>query len=467
MRIQPVRTNENSFKGLHLDKYTRSCEGSRYFLNYDALRECADKYEVLIKRRSKINGGLCLLPTVATLACTIPNLPALMALGITAGVGYLASLGIKMFNNRDGVPWHKHQFTIQIGKTIKENLAGKKYLSGIKTDKIIWNDTYNSLEWGYIDSNFPIDLIIGSVEDIRKQKMDIFSEIMSKYNDKTLYDINDIYKILEDSEINEYFKDGSCFNLPIDNRGNTLLTKFFDIVPTDGDQKKYDAVINKMKTMPEINYNQKDSYGISILEKILNSENEKALDLVKNFKFRYDKSLDYAYSNIENPVIKNKASRLDIEFNCFEALRLQSREAFTKSLEELNSPLCNNKEEMIDRIRNFAEQNCSRDFYVNVVYPNIIYQMAKNAATQNKSSSLDIAVNACYEAIIMESKEAFAISLKELISQLGEKDKEEMLIKIKNFARHTCSRDFLIKGVYASIIAMDIKDERNRIKKAG
>ena len=189
--------------------------------------------------------------------------------------------------------------------------------------------------------------------------------------------------------------------------------------------------------------------------------------MVKNFKFRYDKSLDYAYSNIENPVIKNKASRLDIEFNCFEALRLQSREAFTKSLEELNSPLCNNKEEMIDRIRNFAEQNCSRDFYVNVVYPNIIYQMAKNAATQNKSSSLDIAVNACYEAIIMESKEAFAISLKELISQLGEKDKEEMLIKIKNFARHTCSRDFLIKGVYASIIAMDIKDERNRIKKAG
>ena len=50
MRIQPVRTNENSFKGLHLDKYTRSCGGSRYFLNYDALRECADKYEVLINQ---------------------------------------------------------------------------------------------------------------------------------------------------------------------------------------------------------------------------------------------------------------------------------------------------------------------------------------------------------------------------------------------------------------------------------
>lgn len=80
---------------------------------------------------------------------------------------------------------------------------------------------------------------------------------------------------------------------------------------------------------------------------------------------------------------------------------------------------------------------------------------------------MDIAVNACYEAIRMESKEAFAILLKELISQLGEKDKEEMLIKIKNFARHTCSRDFLIKGVYVSIIAMYIKDERNRIKKAG
>lgn len=315
MIIQPVATNENSFKGLHLDKFSKRHVGSEKFLKYDMIKKYADKYEVLIKGEKNIDKPLKHFLSISAglivYTCIISALPALMSLGIAASAGFLTSMVLAKFGF--DVDFGE-KFTVQIGKNIKKNLIGEKYLSGIKSDKIIWEDITSCAKRGitYISSGIPDYQIMNNGEDIKRQEMDIFSEIMSKYDDKTLFNIDDIYNILKDKRIKKNFKEGNCFNLPIDNKGNTLLTKFFDIVPTDGEQKKYDAVINKMKTMPNINFNQKDSYGISILEKILNSENEKALDLVKNFKFIYDKSLDYAYSNIDNPVIKNKASHLRI-----------------------------------------------------------------------------------------------------------------------------------------------------------
>ena len=284
MRIQQVTTNENSFKGLHLDKFSKRHVGSEKFLKYDTIKKYADKYEVLIKGEKNIEKPLKpflgISAGLIVFVCIIPALPALLSLGIAAGAGFLTSMTLAKFGM--GVDLGE-KFTIQIGKNIKKNLIGEKYLSGIKSDKIIWEDETSCAERGitYI-SSIPDYQIIENGEDIERQEMDIFSEIMSKYDDKTLFNIDDIYNILKDKRIKKNFKEGNCFNLPIDNKGNTLLTKFFDIVPANGNEKKYDAVINIMKTMPDINYNQKDSNGISILEKILNSENEKALlDLIK------------------------------------------------------------------------------------------------------------------------------------------------------------------------------------------
>ena len=73
-------------------------------------------------------------------------------------------------------------------------------------------------------------------------------------------------------------------NYEVDMTGNTLLTKFFDIVPNEKNQKAYNKVIEKLRKTKDIDYNQRDNFGIPILEKILNSENSQALELVKDFE---------------------------------------------------------------------------------------------------------------------------------------------------------------------------------------
>lgn len=69
-----------------------------------------------------------------------------------------------------------------------------------------------------------------------------------------------------------------------------------------------------MKSMKNIDYNQIDENGISVLEKIINSENTKALELVKNFEFEYLRELDYAYENIQNDTFKRKVKNLNVKF---------------------------------------------------------------------------------------------------------------------------------------------------------
>lgn len=91
------------------------------------------------------------------------------------------------------------------------------------------------------------------------------------------YDSDDVISILKDKKIKEEFKDGEHFNFSVDADDNTLLTKFFDIIPTKENQKDYNNILDSMKDMKKINFNQKDSFGISVLEKFLMLRTEKRL----------------------------------------------------------------------------------------------------------------------------------------------------------------------------------------------
>ena len=150
------------------------------------------------------------------------------------------------------------------------------------------------------------------------------------------YDSDDVISILKDKKIKEEFKDGEHFNFSVDADDNTLLTKFFDIIPTKENQKDYNNILDSMKDMKKINFNQKDSFGISVLEKILNAENRKALNLVRDFEFEYSPELDSAYENISDENFKLSVKDLKIKFShAIDAVRI-----------EFDSPLCDKNKEV-------------------------------------------------------------------------------------------------------------------------
>ena len=107
-----------------------------------------------------------------------------------------------------------------------------------------------------------------------------------------------------------------------------------------------------MKNGENIDYKQVDSDGISVIEKIINSENPDLLDLVKDTEFDYSRELDYAYKRIDDKNFKDKVKSLNINFpNIKEAIRLNSTKALQELLPEFKSPFFNTKKLVNDLCR--------------------------------------------------------------------------------------------------------------------
>ena len=105
------------------------------------------------------------------------------------------------------------------GKKINTNACGKKELGGTLSREFIVAD------------NLDIRNIHSLGEDIEKNDYDKFLDVLDNY------DSDDVISILKDKKIKEEFKDGEHFNFSVDADDNTLLTKFFDIIPTKENQK--------------------------------------------------------------------------------------------------------------------------------------------------------------------------------------------------------------------------------------
>lgn len=91
------------------------------------------------------------------------------------------------------------------------------------------------------------------------------------------YHSDDVISILKDKKIKEEFKDGEHFNFSVDADDNTLLTKFFDIIPTQENQKDYNKILDSMKDMKKSISIRKTASVFLYWKKFLMQRTEKRL----------------------------------------------------------------------------------------------------------------------------------------------------------------------------------------------
>ena len=206
-------------------------------------------------------------------------------------------------------------------------------------------------------------------EELLKLGNQDFRKITYKYRDRDFSDTKTFLDILNEDKVKTDFKNGDIFNYKLNEQGDTLLTRFFDIVPNETNEKEYRQIIDRMKNMHGIIYNQKDSYGISVLEKILNSENPQGLELVQNYKFPYMEEIDWVYNNIADEDFKNKARNLKIDFES-NIGEIFGYAAYNENLlsKILSSPFLN-KDEYSKQVLEFAKKNFSRSYTTETIYP--------------------------------------------------------------------------------------------------
>lgn len=243
------------------------------------------------------------------------------------------------------IPRIRYTGEIQAGDRIENNkLAGRV----TKQHEFYENDNYKL------------------AEELMKKGNSDFRMVMTKH---TIDSPKGILSILNEDIIKENFTNGDCFNYKINEQGDTLLTRFFDIIPDADSQKEYNQILDKMKNMKGIIYNQKDSFGISVLEKILNAENYAALELVKDYKFPYSEELDDACNNIADKNFKNKALNLNFSFPQIKNL-LNKRSYLDKFLQKLStSPFFDaNKDKLSKEILEYTD-NWNESYRSQFLFP--------------------------------------------------------------------------------------------------
>ena len=127
-----------------------------------------------------------------------------------------------------------------------------------------------------------------------------------------LYTSDDMLELLKDMFAENILYKKDILTTPIKEGDSSILMYVADIFPTEENVKKYDKILKILNGIKGINYNFKDNNGVSFLEKVMISENEKLLDLIKNEQFEYYPELDYVYENIQNPEFREKVKELNI-----------------------------------------------------------------------------------------------------------------------------------------------------------
>ncbi len=186
-------------------------------------------------------------------------------------------------------------------------------------------------------------LILKKITPEGNIKADIVKKIFSK-----------IYQFPENMEYRNIDSIISCLKSDdvIESKGRVLnyydniLNSIPDILPTDVDSNKYNEMLELLKNLPDINYNQKDKYGISIIEKIMNSENLELLNVVKEHNIQYLPELDYVYENIQDEKFKEAIDNVEFDI---EELRKLLRKKSPELERHLSSPLIQNNKVTLER----------------------------------------------------------------------------------------------------------------------
>lgn len=172
------------------------------------------------------------------------------------------------------------------------------------------------------------------IENINNN-LNSFNENVSKAVSKTDFqDINEVLELLNNEMVTK--SKGAWLNGTINNHA---ICQIADIVKTGENAELYDKMIERLKELPHISYNKTDVLGIPFIEKVLHSENEQLLEVVKNKDFGWYPLLDKAYERIISDDFREKAKTLNIKFpDVVKACELSSLDALELLEPQFKSP---------------------------------------------------------------------------------------------------------------------------------
>ena len=343
MQICPINQDNTNFKALHVSKQSLKAMGTsrRALLKNPMIKEAADKFEVLVKPSKNMTE----ISNERNLDIKYSYIPSLI--GAASFLGLMTYIGAATIGTVAGT----------IGGGVLGFLIGPMFALTIKNGEFVTKEGVLSdkkvsqilVQAGENFENGKLTGITSSIYELSRPKdnmPNIASELSRKMYEtkmKTI-DPDNLFTAEKYLEMLEnYTPMAEHFNKKINDKGDTLLTQFFDVVPDDG-KTLYNKIIDILKNIKGLDYNQKDSGNISCLEKIMNAENEEVLPLVQDFEFNYTPELEYTFANIKNKNFKNKVQKLIINFNdILDAVKIKSDDALKKLENQLDSPLCNRK----------------------------------------------------------------------------------------------------------------------------
>ena len=180
-------------------------------------------------------------------------------------------------------------------------------------------------------------------------------DAFEKAKEMNLYKADEMYSFLKQLQSKGKLT-AEHFSTPLDENGNTLLMYIADIPQDIENEYEYEKIVEMLMSTPDIDYAQQDKFGITFLEKVINSENLELLNIIRKKQIlKYNPMLDYAYDGVQNQEFKKELGYLKLRFpELEEAVRLNSTEAFEKIKSQLDSPFCeeNTKKELYDIAKN-------------------------------------------------------------------------------------------------------------------
>ena len=375
MQVNSINSYNTNFNGLHVSKQTLKAIGCtrKDLLNNPSIREAAEKYDVLVRAGNRdvekydpwypMNTYFRTIGT-SMLAGITGGIIGLLTGAATAGIFSFApfvfipafgTLGLNFLYDR-----HKYEpvkeIVIQAGKGVDAN---EDYIRNCETNLHVIENP---------DGHLP-----NLTKEVKEAEKRAFNSKIRTYNTDDLFSAEKYLEALKKADI-EILGGGAFFNRPIDKQGNTMLTQFFDVIPTEENQKEYGEILNILKNVKGINYNQKDGNGISCIEKIINSENIRVLPLICGMEFDYSPEIEILYNHIQDENFKKRLNDADIKFkfvDILQAVKLDAYQALTSLKYQLNSPLCD-RHRLAEQIEKLLKNRRSRREYIHKYYSEFV-----------------------------------------------------------------------------------------------
>ena len=357
MQISQINNYNTSFSaGLHAPLGTYRAIGwtKEAFFNNPSIRAAAEKYDVVIKAGCDNIEKLyewypmnIYFRTIGTslLGSIIGGITGVL-LGANAELLTLApyictpAIGIMGLNF-----WYNNHKYKPVSNIVVQ--AGK----GVDRNYNILNHSTREYRIDNPNTQLPLTNEIKTMESIA------FSEFMKTIDTNNLYTAKNYLNVLKKADI-KLLGEGDFFNRPIDQEGNTMLTQFFNVVRNEETQKEYNEIINIIQNTNGINYNQKDSDGVSCIEKIITSENEQCLPLICGAELDYSPSIDTLYNNID-PSFRYQLDRAGIKFkfiDILDAIECRNVNTLYRLKSQLESPFCD-RQALEEQIKAIIKKN--------------------------------------------------------------------------------------------------------------